>query len=345
VTKKDGRSTTAKSTQSALPESKIEQSSVSKTEVSVSAVKIDLKGIGEAAPHAENMFKSMLKALTTGIGSWYSPIARVREAKADRAIASERADTILDLTRKQAELEELQRKLGWDSSSLGGRAMARLAEDMLRTQASREQVAQSAVQYLIDNPPKQDAPIEISDDWLIQFWNIAEKIGAPEIQIFFAQILARNVESPGFCSPITLQVLSTLTPEVANRFNHFCRLSIRSEQEVYVIHPATFTFQNIGPLDNFGVSYDDLFEFESYRLIRSAETIMTQHVADPPDTITPVDYAGRQAGISFNNLQVHRIIFTRAGAEIRNSLLLSPIPEYTQALVSRFPKAFHPPSV
>lgn len=73
----------------------------------VSAVKFDLKGIGEAAPHAENMFKNLLKAIQRGIGTWYSPIGRVREAKADRAIANERADAFIDLIRKQAELQEL----------------------------------------------------------------------------------------------------------------------------------------------------------------------------------------------------------------------------------------------
>jgi hypothetical protein len=130
---------------------------------------------------------------------------------------------------------------------------------------------------------------------------------------------------------------------VAIHFEHFCRLSIRDGRNVYVIHPATFVFQNIGPLDDYGISYDDLFEFESYSLIRSAETLMTNHTADPSDEVTPVEYAGRPAGIAFDKLQLHRIMFTRAGADIRNSLHLSPISEYTQALVKKFPKAFHPP--
>jgi hypothetical protein len=314
-----------------------------KTEVSVSAVKVDLKGIGEAAPHAENMFKNMLKAIQRGIGGWYAPIGRAREAKADRVIANERANTILDVTRKQAELRILQSRLGLDQSSLGGRAMSRLVDDTLRAQTNREQIAQHAVEYLIAHPPEKDAPAEISDDWLTQFWDIAEKVGAPEIQGFYGRILARNAEAPGTTSPITLRVLSTLSPQVATRFEHFCRLSIRDDGNVYFIHPATFVFQNIGPLDDFGISYDDLFEFESYGLIRSAETIMTNHTADPPDKVTRVEYAGQQAGIAFNGLQIHRIMFTRGGADIRNSLYLSPIAAYTEALTKRFPNVFYSP--
>ena len=314
-----------------------------KTDVDVSAVKIDLKGIGEAAPHAENMFKNLLKAIQRGIGTWYGPIGRVREAKADRVIANERAYALIDLIHKQSELQELQKKIGTRAASLEGRAMARFVDEICRAQTNREQIAQQAIEYITDHPPEKDAQSEISDDWLTEFWSIAEKIGSPDIQAFFGRLLARNVEAPGTTSPATLRVLSTLTPQVAVRFEHFCRLSIRHGGGVFVIHPTTFAFQNIGPLDDYGVSYEDLFEFESYGLIRSSETIMTQHTADPPDEISSVDYAGRPAGIAYNELQVHRIMFTRAGAEIRNSLELTPIPKYTEALVKRHPKHFHPP--
>ena len=320
------------------------QSLASKTEVTLSAVKFDLKGIGEAAPHAVKMFKNALNAVGRGVGALYAPIGRVREAKADRAVANERAEAILDLTRKQAELHELQKRLGTNQSSLGDRAMARLLDETCRAQANREHIAQNLVEHLTAHPPENDAPIAISDEWLTQFWEIAEKISTPDVQAFFARILVRNVEAPGTTSPVTLGVLSTLTPQVAIRFEQFCRLSIRDGNNVYVIHPATFPFQNIGPLDDYGISYDDLFEFESYGLIRSAETFMSNHVADPSDTVTSVEYAGRPAGIEFNQLQLHRIMFTRAGADIRNSLHLTPISEYTQALVKRFPKAFHPPN-
>jgi len=326
------------------PRTKPKKSTPPKTEVGVSAVKIDLKGIGEAAPHAENMFKNLLNAIRRGIGTWYAPIGRVREAKADRAVANERVNAVLDVTRKQAEFHELQKRLGTDVSSLGGRAMARLVDETVRSQSNREQIAKNSVEYLTHHLPEKDAPSEISDEWLTQFWAIAEKVSAPDIQAFYGRILARNVGAPGTTSPVTLGVLSTLVPQVAMRFEHFCRLSIRdNNNNVFVIHPETFPFQNIGPLDDFGVSYEDLFEFESYGLIRSAETLMTNHVANPPDEITSVEYAGHQAGIAFNHLQIHRIMFTRAGADIRNSLDLSPLAAYTEALSKRFPNAFHLP--
>jgi hypothetical protein len=150
------------------------QSSPSKTEVTFSALKLDF-GIGEVAPHAENMLKNALNAIRQGVGAWYAPVRRVREAKADRVVANEQARAILDLTRKQVELRELRKRFGANQSSLADRAMARLLDETCRTQANREQIAQNFLEYLSAHPPEKDASIAISDEWLTQFWEIAEK--------------------------------------------------------------------------------------------------------------------------------------------------------------------------
>jgi hypothetical protein len=109
---------------------------------------------------------------------------------------------------------------------------------------------------------------------------LAENISGEEVRMFLARLLAKEVSHPGAISPLTLSVLTTITPRVAKRFEHFCRLSIRDGDDVFVIHPTVFTFQNIGPLDAFGVSYNDLYELESYGLLRSAETIMFNFAKD-----------------------------------------------------------------
>src|SRR5262249_29259079 len=121
----------------------------------------------------------------------------------DRAVANEQAQAILDLTRKHAELRELQR-LETNQSSLEDRAITRLLDETCRAQANREHIAKNSVEYLTVHPPVKDAPIAISDEWLTQFWEIAEKISTPEIQAFYGRILARNIQAPGATSPVTL---------------------------------------------------------------------------------------------------------------------------------------------
>jgi hypothetical protein len=50
--------------------------SPSKIEITFSAFSLDLKGIGEAAPHAAKMLKNVLTALRRGVGTWYNPRRR-----------------------------------------------------------------------------------------------------------------------------------------------------------------------------------------------------------------------------------------------------------------------------
>ena len=140
--------------------------------------------------------------------------------------------------------------------------MSYFAEDLFRTQVNRESTIEAIAIEVKNSAPEHDTDAEIDDDWLTRFWKLAENVSHAAIRSFLARLLVKEVSKPGAISPLTLNVLSTLTPQVAQRFERFCRLSIRSGNDVYVIHPEVFPFQNIGPLDKFGVSYDDLYEFE-----------------------------------------------------------------------------------
>jgi Protein of unknown function (DUF2806) len=310
----------------------------SKPLIEVTGVKVDLAGIEKF----KGVFNNLIKTLQRGIGRWYEPTGRVRDAKADRVVATERAQTFIDLTKKAGELAELQKKLGINADALqtsqGNRAITYLFEDILRKQENREKVIEGVAIELKNSPPERDADAEIEDDWLTQFWNVAEKISRDEVRLFFGRLLAKEVAQPGTISPLTLRVLSTLTPHVAKRFEHFCRLSIREDNDVFVIHPNVFPFQKIGPLDSFGVTYEDLYDLESFGLLRSAETIMLNFSPNLNDA--PINYAGITATLNFSSLQMHQLKFTRAGAELRELLPLSPIPEYTQALSAKFKAAF-----
>jgi Protein of unknown function (DUF2806) len=310
----------------------------SKPLIEVTGMKVNLAGIEKF----KGVFNNLIKTFQRGIGRWYEPTGRVRDAKADRVVANERAQTFIDLTRKAGELAELQNKLGINADALqnsqGARALTYLFEDVLRKQENREKVIEAVAIELKNSPPKRDADAEIEDDWLTDFWNLAENISRDEVRLFLTRLLAKEVARPGTISPLTLRVLSTLTPHVAKRFEHFCRLSIRDGNDVFVIHPSVFPFQNIGPLDDFGVTYDDLYDLESFGLLRSAETIILNFAPNLNDAA--INYAGMDAKLNFSGIQMHQLKFTRAGAELRELLPLSPIPEYTRALSAKLKAAF-----
>jgi hypothetical protein len=308
--------------------------------VDVTIAKIDLRGI----ERLKGVFNNAVKAISRGIGDWLEPNLRVRNAKADRLVANEKAQGIIDLAHKFKELTEMAGQSGMSPEALhnsrSNRAISYLIEDAVRRQSAREKLAEAVVSEMISSPPEQDTDLPIDDDWLTHFWKMSENITNEQIRFFLARLLAREVAQPGAISPLTLNVLSTMTPHVADRFEHFCRLSIREAGNVFVIHPNVFNFQNIGPLDMFGISYDDLYELEAYGLIRSAETIMYNFTVAEGAPPTPIDYAGRAAALNLSGVQMHQLRFTRAGKELRGLLTLSPVPEYTQMLRTKFSAGF-----
>jgi hypothetical protein len=320
-------------------DSKPDGDSKSLIKVKISLANIEIKGLEKFAGVANNI----INAISRGIGRLYDPIGRVRDAKADRAIAVERMQALIEVATKTLELREIQSRLSNDRDDLLNfqidRASSYFVEDLLRTQQNRDKTIEAIAIELRNTTPESDTEEQIDDDWLTKFWKLAENVSNEEVRSFLAKLLVKEASRPGTVTPVTLNVLSTLTSQAAQRFEHFCRLSIRTQNDVYVIHPKVFPFQGIGPLDDFGVSYDDLWEFESFGLLRSAETITLNFEADEGAPPTPIDYAGTPAALDFRGLQLRLLKFTRAGAEIRDLLNLSPIPAYTEVLRERLKTA------
>jgi hypothetical protein len=232
----------------------------------------------------------------------------------------------------------MRSRLAYEKLSQADRSIEYFLEDAVRKQNNREKTAEAFISQSNKEPPKEDTNSAIDPDLLTKFWTLAENVSNDEIRQFLARLLTKETQKPGTTSPITLNALSMLTPQAAQLFEQFCRMSIRDGDQVFVIHPHVFAFQNIGPLDEYGITYHDLYELESFGLIRSAQTIMLNY--GPQGFGSPIDYAGTSASLNFSSLQLHLIHMTRAGRELRGLLHLSPIPEYTQALQSKLGTAF-----
>ncbi len=306
------------------------------------SINVDFKGLEKAAPHLERITDNVVKALSRGVGTLYSPLGRIREAKADAKIGAIRGQMSINQEKDRFELEQLRlaHAAADNDSTLKQRATTYLVEDATRKQANREKIAAVFMADLGHNIPNKDADREIEDSWLTQFWSYAENVDGEDVRAFYARLLSGEVSRPGSISPLTLRTLSALTREVAEDFQRLSSLSIDDGTNVFVIHPHVFDFQSIGPLDEYGISYDCLFEMEAYGLIRSAETIMLNFAED--DTAKPdrVNYAGETAFLNLAGKQIQQLRFTRAGREIRRVLSLKPVTAYTNTLRKTMGDAF-----
>jgi Protein of unknown function (DUF2806) len=225
-------------------------------------------------------------------------------------------------------------------SDLARRALSYFGSKIITEQENRESIASKFLQQLSDLPPTQEAIKDIDEDWLTAFWRLAESKSSEDVQQLLARLLCSEVYQPGSVSPGTLQALSVMTSDLGRAFERLSKLSIDDGKSVYVIHPNVFAFQNIGPLHEYGVSYEDLFELDGARLIRSAETLLVNYSASEPDEFEEVNYAGVKAAINLVGVQVHLLQFTKTGKELRRLIALDPVGKYTEALINKLNNKF-----
>lgn len=224
-------------------------------------------------------------------------------------------------------------------SDLANRALSRFGQEIIESQINREKTAAKTMNQLQSMEVKEEVIEKIDDDWLTIFWNLSSTKSSEDVQEILAKILSKEIVKPKSVSPNTLNLLSVLTSDLGNALTRLSNLSIDDGKSCYVIHPNIFPFQNIGPLDDYDVSYDDLFELDGAGLIRSAEALMLNYAAGKPE-FELVNYAGLKADLSLVGAQVHLIQFTKSGRELRNLIDLTENKVYTQRLKEKLKDSF-----
>jgi Protein of unknown function (DUF2806) len=296
-----------------------------------SAVNFDLGALGEL----KGVLNNLINTIGRGCGRLYAPLEQARLAKVENQVALERAEHTIEMIRKLGELAKVVattgEQLGQQGNAILERALDRFVGDLERKQANREDMARDMMLALADRPPSQDTELVIELDWVDDFFQITENIGNPDIRAFWAKLLAKEVTKPGSICRQTLHVLRIVSPKVAQKFSHFCRTSMAADNSCFFYHPHVHAFQTGGPLNEFGISFDDLLDFESSGLIRSAETLMVSH-GNEEEKWYEIDLGGKLAEVKWAGIQAHSIFFTIAGRDIRNALPLEPLEEYAEAL-------------
>ena len=161
-----------------------------------------------------------------------------------------------------------------------------------------------------------------------------------EIQEILSKILVNEIAQPKSLSLHTLQTLSILDSKVGNSFRKLCRLSIDDGATAYIIHPHVFAFQDIGPLNDYGITFSELLSLDGTNLIRSTESIRLNFGKSDGLKVgereyEEIDYAGKNAKIDVGGEQLNLIYFTQAGRELRKLLEISPLDNYTRVLQDR----------
>lgn len=272
------------------------------------------KGIGNIITSASNIPTSYFNSIANEISAKSQAKIKMIEAASDEAS-----------------------KLFATESDLANRALGYFGNKIIQNQVNRESVATKTISNLQQIKINgNENHIEIDIDWLTMFWDLAEIKSKDDVQEILSKVLSKEIVKPNSVSPHTLQLLTVLTSDLGDSFKRLCNLSTDDGERCFVIHPKVFAFQNIGPLSDFSVSYEDLFDLDGAGLLRSAETLMLNY---GESEFEDIDIAGTKAQLNVSGQQLHLIQFTKAGRELRNLLTLSLNSEYKQAIKEKLKDA------
>ena len=232
-----------------------------------------------------------------------------------------------------------------------------LAERANRFERRVEIVNQAAPVLESVSAEEQPGPSSIiSDEFLLHYWETADRISQVELREIFSRILANEIASPGSFSAATLNLLTTLHPDLARKFETFCRMTFRFEGLSFVIThmphaegPSTRTnFVSSSEakgeaLIDFGLTREDLHDLRSIGLIRTSGSEeypnLTSFFLAPG-----VNFAGHEAcfvigpdapredGFSITDA-TNVISLTPTGSELRSVIDLAPNSQYATKLI------------
>jgi Protein of unknown function (DUF2806) len=282
---------------------------------------------------ARNLVKAVEVTLVGGVGIWEEQLASWRagiKAKSDA-----RAEAWLAAGQAAGEAVK-------GDPELGVRAAHSLLGNAIKDQQRREDVVKYTAQALHDDPPAKDANEDIDEDWLLLFTRVAERISKRDLQEILGRMLAGEIKKPGTISPFTLQIMTTLTPDIANTFQTAVNLSMAFADGQYSILTAPFGGDSSNALERFDLPYYKLKTLETVGLVLDVSgwrqlklqprTIVRTKIADKTyrvinDTENEVDF-GRTPCVHFS----------QAGAELLGLLAKSEVPDYVLHVKEFFEK-------
>lgn len=154
---------------------------------------VDLKAVSKP-------ISTLVKKIAGAVGHLYLPTHIVRMAKAEAAA---------HLIRVDSEIECSDRRR---------RAMHRFLSEEERRQDNMESITAQAALLLED----KSNPDDISDDWLVQFFDKCRLISDSNMQALWAKVLAGEANSPGSFTKRGVIALASMDQHDAEMFRKLC---------------------------------------------------------------------------------------------------------------------------
>ena len=260
---------------------------------------IGLINLGELSKPATVLIEKISEAVGGIAKPWQ--IKRVAQAEADASVIQANA---------LVQVSEIER-----------RALVRMVREEGQKQENIENITAKAIPHL--SPEAQ--PGNIEKDWLTHFFDRSRLVSDDEMQSLWANVLAGQANKPGSFSKRTVELVATLDKIDAQLFTRFCTFAWM----VGDVTPLILDEKN-DIFNRKGINFPSLTHLDDLGLISFNN--LTGFVKQGFGKYTTVFYYGKPINIEFqedrNDLQIGKILLTRAGQELAGLCGASPSDDY-----------------
>ena len=230
-------------------------------------------------------------------------------------------------------------------------ATSKFAQKIVRERMNVDRIAAIASSELTSTPfpPAPDnAPEDISDDWLNAFETEAAQMSSDQMQSLFGKILAGEIRKPKSFSRRTLKIIAQLDNDAAQHFQTLCSLavSLRIPETSHIVDARVVGMGSPGSnsLAGYGLPFNTLNVLSEYGLIIAEYDSYLDYrvcIISNNQVRLPFHFQGKTWGFTPDptklpvptEFRLDGVAFSKAGIEMLPIVDISPKPEYVTALL------------
>lgn len=270
---------------------------------------------------------NVITALATGIGRSLTEIATIPESliKNWKILKKAENEQKIKVLNQGGDLAKEFMSL---NPEIASRSLDNLGYKLIRTQKNKEAIATKMLNEIKLIGKQGYENKNCNQDWFYRYWNLVEEISDEDMQSILAKILADEIVHPETVGLNTITCLLGLSKKDILSFQKMCSLSIHYSSSVFVI-AQKLPFQEYGSLEDYGISFGEILDFESLGLIRSTSLLPLGF--ESSNELDEVKYANRTIQIDVS-IGFNVFYFTPAGVNISKNLSIKENTLYTEKL-------------
>lgn len=136
---------------------------------------------------------------------------------------------------------------------------------LMKKNNNRKDIIEKTISKLDSN----SKPIQISDDWMFDFWEKAGAIHNEELKNLWSNIFIHELNNPSSVSKRLLHNVSIMSHKDALDFVDFTKFCFYDTVHIDLAHPIIFIKDNEDMYNRFGITTQILHKLEQYSLIET----------------------------------------------------------------------------